>query len=142
MVTAGSGESSERSRRRRRRWSENEKRQMVAECEAPGSSVSIVARRLDVNANQLFTWRRQFRDPAVAEDDHATFVPAVIAPQEAIVDGETPLPQSEKAGAESRPARGGTGRMEIVLAGGYRVIVDRDVSTRALIRVLDALAGR
>ena len=44
---------------RRRRWPEALKRQIVAETLEPGSSVSIVARRHDMNANQLFQWRRQ-----------------------------------------------------------------------------------
>src|SRR5947208_7992722 len=44
---------------RRRDWPEELKRQMVAETLEPGSSVSLVARRHDVNANQLFKWRRE-----------------------------------------------------------------------------------
>ena len=44
---------------KRRQYSEALKRQMVAETQAPGASVSIVARRHDVNSNQLFRWRRQ-----------------------------------------------------------------------------------
>jgi transposase len=43
---------------KRRQDSEALKRQMVAETLAPGASVSIVARRHDVNANQLFKWQR------------------------------------------------------------------------------------
>ena len=43
----------------RRIWSEALKRQIVAETLEPGSSVSIVARRHNVNANQLFKWRRE-----------------------------------------------------------------------------------
>lgn len=38
---------------RRRRWAEEDKARIVAECEAPGSSVSLVARRHDLNANML-----------------------------------------------------------------------------------------
>src|SRR5262249_23950719 len=38
---------------KRRQYSEALKRQMVAETQAPGASVSIVARRHDVNSNQL-----------------------------------------------------------------------------------------
>ena len=49
--------------RRRRRWSEAQKRQIVAESREPGVSVSVVARRYNVNANQVFTWRRQYREP-------------------------------------------------------------------------------
>ena len=48
---------------KRRQYSEALKRQMVAETQVPGASVSIVARRHDVNSNQLFRWRRA----AVAE---------------------------------------------------------------------------
>ena len=44
---------------KRRQYSEALKRQMVAETLVPGASVSIVARRHDVNSNQLLRWRRQ-----------------------------------------------------------------------------------
>jgi hypothetical protein len=44
---------------KRRQYSEALKRQMVAETQVRGASVSIVARRHDVNSNQLFRWRRQ-----------------------------------------------------------------------------------
>jgi len=47
--------------RRRRHWSDEDKTRIAAECEAPAPSVSIVARRRDLNTNMLFTWRRQFR---------------------------------------------------------------------------------
>ena len=43
---------------RRRRWSPSEKVRMVEETYEPGSTVSLVARRHGVAANQLFTWRR------------------------------------------------------------------------------------
>src|SRR4051794_39240388 len=46
----------------RRRWPEAVKRRIVAETLGPGASVSLVARRHDVNANQLFTWCRKYRD--------------------------------------------------------------------------------
>ena len=42
---------------KRRQYSEALKRQMVAETQAPGASVSIVARRHDVTSNQLFRLR-------------------------------------------------------------------------------------
>ena len=44
----------------RRRWSGAEKRRIVAESYQPGVSVSLVARRNDVNANLIFNWRRRF----------------------------------------------------------------------------------
>ena len=43
---------------RRRRWTTEEKVRIVEETYLPGNSVSIVARRYGISANQLFTWRR------------------------------------------------------------------------------------
>lgn len=67
---------------RRREWPEALKRQMVAETLEPGASVSIVARRHDVNTNQLFKWRRELLPkaaPAVIEA--STMVPVEIVPE-------------------------------------------------------------
>ena len=41
-------------RRRHRSWPDDLKREIVAASLEPGSSVSLVARRFDVNANQVF----------------------------------------------------------------------------------------
>ena len=47
-------------RRRHRAWPESLKREIVAASLMPGASVSRVARRYDVNANQVFAWRRHY----------------------------------------------------------------------------------
>lgn len=63
-MTAENGENTGRIRRSRRgyrQWTEEQKRQIVAETDKLGASVSVVARRHDVNANQLFSWRRQYQ---------------------------------------------------------------------------------
>ena len=44
--------------RRRRSWTGDEKRRIVEERLAAGASIAEVARRHDLNANQLFAWRR------------------------------------------------------------------------------------
>jgi transposase len=63
----------------RRAWPEALKRQMVAETLEPGASVSIVARRHDVNTNQLFKWRRELLPKAVpAVVEASTMVPVEI----------------------------------------------------------------
>ena len=108
----------------RRRWSDAEKRRIVAESYQPGVSVSVVARRNDVNANLVFTWRRQVREQAGGSGG---LVPVVVEPP--------PL----DAVTSDAPA---TGRMEISLADGSRVIVDREVDGSALARVLAVLARR
>ena len=116
-------------RARRRRWSEARKRRIVAESYEAGVSVSVVARRHDVNANQVFSWRRQYRDLARATGG---FVPVVVEPC-----GLLPRPK-DGGGDDARAA----GRIEIALADGSRVIVDREVDGRALSRVLSVLARR
>ena len=114
--------------RRRRLWSDEEKRQIVAETLAPGASVSIVARRHDLNANMLFTWRRQIGTSALLPaGDAVTFVPAAITTEAASTGSrESPL----------------AGRMEIVLADGGRIITGKDVDAAALARVMKVLSRR
>jgi transposase len=46
---------------RRRRWSEEQKRALVAAAFAPGAIVAEVARRADVCAGQIYRWRRELR---------------------------------------------------------------------------------
>lgn len=46
----------------RRRWSLREKARIVCETYQPDVSVSAVARRNGLRANQLFLWRRQARE--------------------------------------------------------------------------------
>ena len=128
-VTEREGQAaSDSARRRRRLWSDEEKRQIVAETLAPGASVSIVARRHDLNANMLFTWRRQIGAGALLPaGDAVTFVPAAI---------------TAEAAPAVLPASSVAGRMEIVLADGDRIITGSDVDAAALARVLKVLSRR
>ena len=105
---------------RRRQYPEALKRQMVAETQVPGASVSIVARRHDVNSNQLFRWRRQLLPKAAVES--SAMVPVAIA-----ADGDRPR----------RPDRGGV--IEIVFGCGARVRVRGEVSSATLRQVIELL---
>ena len=98
---------------------------MVAESYEPGSSVSRVARRHEINANLLFTWRRQMRAPSTPAP------PMELIPVD-IVD-EKPAPSLDSGGA------GASGAIEITLVSGVRVRVDGGVSEATLKRVLSAL---
>src|ERR1700739_373275 len=73
---------------KRRQYSEALKRQMVAETQVPGASVSIVARRHDVKRNQLFRGRGQLWRRAVVEG--GAMVPVEIAPDGGRRDGGRP----------------------------------------------------
>jgi transposase len=107
-------------RPRRRQYSEALKRQMVAETQVPGASVSIVARRHDVNSNQLFRWRRQLLPKAAAAN--GAMVPVAVAP-----DGDRPR----------RPDRDGV--IEITFGCGARVRLRGEVSSETLRQVVELL---
>ncbi len=96
----------------------------MAETLAPGASVSIVARRHDVNANQLFKWRREMapEQPAAAVQS-GTMLPVEIAP----------------AVGEPRPRARRSGTIEITLAGGARVCVRGEVPPETLRQVIELL---
>src|SRR5215207_8966149 len=85
---------------RRRRWSEDQKRAIVAESFAPGAVVSDVARRADVSPGQIYRWRQELR--AVAG-----FAQLLIAPGEtAAADNAPPAPDRR---SRSRSGRHGCG---------------------------------
>lgn len=115
---------------RRRQRSEEERRQIVAESFEPGASVSMVARRHDVNTNLLFTWRRRYGTEVQGPGGSARFVPAVIA-TDAMAQAPVPAVAASIAG-----------RMEIELPGGCRLIAGNDVDTAVLGRVIRALLHR
>jgi transposase-like protein len=53
------------------------KRQIVGETRAPGASVSVVARRYDVNVKQVFKWRQRYEARRRAGD--GGLVPVALA---------------------------------------------------------------
>jgi transposase len=116
-------------KRRNRSWPEALKREIVASSFAPGSSVSVIARHYDVNANQVFGWRKRYRD--------APRAPAVLsAPQLMPV-----VVTAEPDAVATQPSTGAE-KIEIELSGKYRVRVSSGVDAQALRRVLDVLERR
>ena len=66
----------------RRFRSKQEKRQIIEETLKPGASVAVVARKHEVNANQVFLWRKQYREGWLNEnnDTAMALVPVKISP--------------------------------------------------------------
>jgi transposase len=114
--------------RRRRTWSADQKQRIIAESFAPGASAAEVARRYGLNANMLFTWRRQERRAV----DGGAGEPVNIVPVKVVE--ATPIAIAA--------APSSMGRIEIVLVGGERIIVGSDVDTTALARIIKALTRR
>jgi len=97
----------------------------VAASLVPGASVSRVARRYDVNANQVFAWRRRYWE-GTGEPAELRLLPVTVTPDQP--EGATPARANEL--------------IEIALAGGYRVRVGEGVQAATLRLVLDVLERR
>lgn len=135
----------------RRRWTAEEKRRIVEETRAAGCSVSVVARRHDINANLLFKWKRQEEagEPDRPSLEGPEFVPIGVVGRAG--DGGPALlarmPDEEGGNRQNGPAESRrpsgletrAGVIEIDLANGTRARVDAFVDGRALARVLGAL---
>lgn len=109
---------------RRRRWSEEQKRAIVAESLAPGAIVSEVARRADVCPGQIYRSRKDFR--AVADG----FAQVLIAPP------ETRLVKATESAVGGEPA------IEVEFAGKMRVRIPGSVPADLAAAVVKALSRR
>ena len=112
-------------RRRHRSWPESLKREIVAATLLPGSSVSRIARRYDVNANQVFAWRRRYQG-APAKPTKLQLMPVTVTADR--------LDESALARA--------SGLIEIAIAGGYRLRFGDGIKASTLRLVLDVLERR
>jgi transposase len=73
---------------KRRYRSKRERRQIVEETLQPGASVAVIARQHGVNANQVFHWRKLYREGRLEEEPTAAqLVPVRMAE---VVSGEQP----------------------------------------------------
>jgi transposase len=64
---------------RKKRRTVRERRAIVEETLLPGASVSRVARRHDVNANQVFYWRKLYREGRLGSRTDTQLVPVKVA---------------------------------------------------------------
>lgn len=118
---------------RRREWPDERKIVIVAESLAPGVNISGIARRHDLNPQQLFGWRRRLRPEAEAllvsgrrEPEALSFAPVQVESQVAIPPSPLPTPAS------------GEGSIEITV-GAVTVRIKGAVDGRTLAAVLKAL---
>lgn len=112
----------------------------------PGVSVSQVARRYDLNANQVFNWLKDIRFAAGAENtDVARFLPIEVIAEpgstEAAVTGlrDAPLPQ-EDCSTVPVPASS-EGRIEIALASGDRLTLSGVFDPDLVVRLVRGLSS-
>jgi transposase len=119
-------------KRQHKRWPEALKREIVAATLRPGASVSVVARQYDVNANQVFSWRRRYREagePSPPSSSTSGLLPVTVMRE----------PEDEPA---APPTLAASDTIEIEVSGTYRVRVGSGFDPRSLKRVLDVLRRR
>jgi len=73
---------------KRRYRSKQERRGVVEETLRPGASVAVIARRHGVNANQVFQWRKLYREGRLDVEPAAHLVPVRIT--EVVSDDRPP----------------------------------------------------
>lgn len=128
---------------RRRTWTAQAKAALLAEIDAEGGKVRLVARRHGISESLLYNWRSARKAAAVAMGaaENVEFIPA------GIIEGRPPanptlLPSPGPArGQQPTGIKSKAGSIEIVLANGTRVTVDAFVNEKALSRVLRAMQG-
>ena len=113
--------------RRRRRWSAQEKLQIVLQTLDRGVSVPVIARRHNLNANQLFSWRSQYRRGELTTEARSSD-PVTLLPIR-VESSAAPEPAVEQPEAGCRPF---SGCLEIQVCGTGHVKVWGAVDARAL----------
>ena len=108
---------------RRRRWSEDQKREIVAAGFAPGAVVREVARRAEVSPGQIYRWRQELRAAA------SGFAQVLIASSEGPDQG-------------TREPTCGEPAVEVELAGKARVRIPASIPVDLASAVIKALARR
>ena len=113
----------------RRSWSVQQKREIVAEAQVAGATISEVARRHGLRSSLLFRWRREFLDAEQA---------AARPPQPAFVPLSLPAP----AGVAIVGERFSSAMIEIELAGGHRLRADASIDAGLLRSLIELLVSR
>jgi transposase len=117
-------------REARRRRSVEEKRRIVEETLEAGASVARVARRHAVNANQVFYWRKKYREGRLGKSRSNKLLPVTLS--------DLSWSKSGRVGCGSSSSAVGT--MEVKLARGQLRVMG-NVDAEALRTVLECLRG-
>jgi transposase len=91
--------------KRRRHWTVAVKRQIVEESFAGDSSVAQLAQKYAVNANQIFKWRKDYREAGLQNSHSINLLPVTVA-SGIVVPAANPRPPS-------CPTAAGTLRIEL-----------------------------
>ena len=115
----------------RRRYTQEQKREMVEATLEDGQSVSVVARHYDVNANQLFRWRKQYHEGLLGEAHGVKLLPVEVS------DAQV----SAVADAAGKPLSvNADGTLEVVLSNQHHLRISGSVCQQSLTTILRVLS--
>src|SRR5580704_14610990 len=109
---------------RRRYWSKQERRRIVEETLQPEASVAVIARQHGVNANQVFHWRKLYREGRLGEQPAAAEL--------------VPVRISEVLSGEQAPTKF-CGGVIVVELGRARIRVEAAVDADSLRLILERM---
>jgi len=107
-----------------------ERRRVVEEALATGASVALVALKYGVNANQVFQWRRLYRDGKLGAP---TANAMKLLPVSVVEDQEAPKAEPEAVVRER------CGRFILSFRGEVRISLEGDVDPAVIRAVLKSL---
>ena len=126
---------------RRRVWMPQEKAALLAEIDAVGGKVRLVARRHRISESVLYNWRSARKAAAMALGalESVEFIPVGVI-EDLPSDGPArPAPRAPEHAHQPPAAVCKAGSIEITLPNRVRVSVDAFVNEEALSRVLRAM---
>jgi transposase len=107
---------------RRRRWSDAEKRSILAEVGVKGARVADVARRHDLTRQHIYQWRGEFRRRGKSLVEETGFLPVEIAAAPTVTSAPVATATVEIVLANGRRLRGIDGLSASGLAQLIRVL--------------------
>jgi transposase len=125
----------------RRQHTIEEKLRIVKETHVKGASVATVARRHDVNPNQVFAWRQKYRQGLLDPQEPPTNPPMLPVK----VSTPTVLPMERavvEVPAQRRRSKPLCDVIEIQLANGHGIMVHGRIDPKVLARVIAVLVRR
>jgi transposase len=125
----------------RRQHTIEEKLRIVQETHLRGASVATVARRHNVNPNQVFAWRQLYRRGLL--DPKAAPASSSMLPVKVSTPTVLPTERAQPAGPRNRGQPKRSSRLiEIKLCNGHSIVLHGRIDAEALSRVIDLLVQR
>lgn len=116
--------------KRRRSWRVEAKRKIAQESFEGNASVAQLGQKYAVNANQIFHWRKQYREGRLGANGSSTLLPVTVSKEIVVQAASPPSPPGESA----------TGTLQIELAKG-KLRIAGSVDLGVLRAVLECLLG-